>query len=201
MWFSLCISFSSSIYHSYCVPPSPSLCISFYLHLFISFSLYLLYIISLHLLYIILSPSSLNHSLSVFFYLHRCITLIVSLPVFHSICISFYQSFYWSIHFVCSKSSLYPLSTFTSTSVPRHFFSPFIFWSSKVWLKSDLHSFIVMASILFDDCLALQKLQRKGFEAKADRKTASFTHHFWPLFTLLNHFNNQNILLKSRYIS
>jgi len=94
---------------------------------FISFSLYLLYIISLHLLYIILSPSSLNHSLSVFFYLHRCITLIVSLPVFHSICISFYQSFYWSIHFVCSKSSLYPLSTFTSTSVPRHFFSPFIF--------------------------------------------------------------------------
>ena len=219
--FSICILYVIlSLYFFLFINLSFLLCpsLSFSLYFFISpsflyHSLYIFFISSLsiffisfclHLLYIILSPSSLNHSLSVFFYLHRCITLIVSLPVFHSICISFYQSFYWSIHFVCSKSSLYPLSTFTSTSVPRHFFSPFIFWSSKVWLKSGLHSFIVMASILFDDCLALQILQRKGFEAKTDRKTvktASYTHHFWPLFTLLNHFNNQDILLKSRYIS
>ena len=61
--------------------------------IFISFSLYLLYIISLHLLYIILSPSSLNHSLSVFFiFIDISLLLYPSLyfilSVFHSINLS-----------------------------------------------------------------------------------------------------------------
>ena len=91
MWFSLCISFSSSIYHSYCVPPSPSLCISFYLHLF-----YI--ILSISSLYH-LSPSSLYHSVSIFFKsFSLCIFL--SSSIYHSYCIPPCISFY--LYFILS---------------------------------------------------------------------------------------------------